>query len=102
MSYKYPHQDDSDENGFGESLQQAASSAQPHGSDGSDNDVFEESETHNLETTEDDEDEDEDDPDFEEEEEGDDDDDEYHGASCCKHLQYLPADYAVCAQVWTD
>lgn len=84
MSYRYPHQDDSDENGFGESLQQSATSAQPRDSDGSENDVFEESETHNFETTDDneDEDEDEEDPDYEEEED-EDDDDEYHGASCC-------------------
>lgn len=80
MSHRYPHQDDSDENGFGESLQQS-STAQPHDADGSDDDVFQESETHNnVETTEDDED-DEDDPNYEEDDD-DGQDAEFYG-SCC-------------------
>ncbi|KAF3765258.1 putative Tup1, general repressor of transcription [Cryphonectria parasitica EP155] len=88
MSYRYPHQDDSDENGYGESLQQASGS-QPHirndsNDDSDDDDLFEpaaeESEALNFETTEDDDedndddDEDEDDPDYEG------DDDEFHDA----------------------
>lgn len=75
MSYRYPHADDSDENGFGDSLQTPhASTSQPRAADDSEGDVFEDSETHNLETTEDDG--DEDDDDYEEEE---DEEDEYHG-----------------------
>ena len=42
MSYRYPHQDDSDENGFGESLQPSRSQARDsHASESSDDDVFE-------------------------------------------------------------
>lgn len=79
MSYRYPHADDSDENGFGESLQAPeASTSQPRAaSDGSEGDVFEDSETHNnLETTEDDDDEDDEDGDYEDVE---DEEDEFHG-----------------------
>jgi len=54
MSYRYPHADDSDENGFGNSSQDAQSqSLQPHPeqhrvADDSDADeVFEDSEAHN-------------------------------------------------------
>lgn len=72
MSYRYPHEDDSDENGFGESLQQS-SGAQPHDSTDSDNDVFEPA----TEVTEDDQDEEDDDSDYEDEDE--DGEDEFHG-----------------------
>lgn len=78
MSYRYPHEDDSDENGFGESLQQA-SGAQPHASSDSDDDVFEPA----TEVTEDDQDEDEDDDsdyqDDDDEDEDEDDEDAFHG-----------------------
>lgn len=77
MSYRYPHADDSDENGFGESLQTPQASApQFHASEGSEDDVFEDSETHNVETTEDDDDDDDEDDDYED---MDDEEDEYHG-----------------------
>lgn len=78
MSYRYPHEDDSDENGFGESLQQS-SGAQPHDSSDSDDDVFEPA----TEVTEDDQDEDENDSDYEDEEDEDedeDDEDAFHDA----------------------
>lgn len=81
MSYRYPHQDDSDENGYGESLQAPqASTSQPRAaSDGSENDVFEDSETHNnLETTEDDDDDDDEDEDGDYED-VEDEEDEFHG-----------------------
>lgn len=89
MSYRYPHEDDSDENGFGESLQQS-SGAQPHDSSDSDDDVFEPA----TEVTEDDQDEDENDSDYEDEEDEDedeDDEDAFHGqwwplSSCADSL----------------
>lgn len=77
MSYRYPHEDDSDENGFGESLQQS-SGAQPHDSSDSDDDVFEPA----TEVTEDDQDDDENDSDYEDEDDEDEDDedeDAFHG-----------------------
>lgn len=77
MSYRYPHEDDSDENGFGESLQQSLG-AQPHDSSDSDDDVFEPA----TEVTEDDQDDDENDSDYEDEDDEDedeDDDDAFHG-----------------------
>lgn len=82
MSYRYPHEDDSDENGFGESLQQPSGAKNDDSSD-SDNDVFEPA----TEVTEDDQDEDEedDDSDYEDEgeddEEDEDDEDAFHGQS---------------------
>lgn len=78
MSYRYPHEDDSDENGFGESLQQS-SGAQPHDSSDSDDDVFEPA----TEVTEDDQDDDESDSDYDDDEGGEEDDeddeDAFHG-----------------------
>ena len=80
MSYRYPHEDDSDENGFGESLQQS-SAAQPLDSSDSEYDVFERA----PEVTEDDQDEEEeedDDSDYEddgEEDDDEDDEDTFHG-----------------------
>jgi hypothetical protein len=79
MSYRYPHEDDSDENGFGESLQQSLG-AQPHESSDSDDDVFEPA----TEVTEDDQDADENDSNHEDEDDEDEDEDEdnedaFHG-----------------------
>ncbi|KUI73181.1 LEC14B protein [Cytospora mali] len=93
MSYRYPHQDDSDENGFGETMQQS-SGAQPPDSSDSDSDVFEPASEHSTPaphgTADDNDDEDENESNFEEpgeeaedddeEEEDDDDDDEFHDA----------------------
>lgn len=86
MSYRYPHQDDSDENGFGESIQQSSGYQPAPVADDSDDDedVFEPaaeaSEAQNLETGEDDE--DEEDPDYEQDEE-EDEDEEFHGSCFC-------------------
>lgn len=80
MSYRYLHQDDSDEDGFGESLQQS-STAQPRDADTSVDDVFHESATHNNREAPEDDNEDDSDPDYE-----DDDDDgqdaEFYGVCC--------------------
>lgn len=84
MSYRYPHEDDSDENGFGESLQQS-SGAQPQDSDSSEDDVFEPA----TEVTEDDQDEDDDDSDYQDEDDEDedeDDEDAFHGQWCSLSL----------------
>lgn len=80
MSYRYPHADDSDENGFAESLQVQPSTSVPGQAPlaayDSDGDVFEEA-------TEEDSD-GESDAGVDEEDDDDDDDDEFHGL-CTLH-----------------